>query len=114
MTRGGTGGDHGVHLGRRHRRAQEEFLIGQPRSQPPAQLLDRRHVRLGSQLPGARQGFDPSQSGVPSGSGFSPFIGDYNGIVSLPTKAAFAWTGVGKPVGNPPINLDIFFGSVTP
>ncbi len=61
-----------------------------------------------------RQGFDPSQSGVPSGSGFRPFLGDYNGIVSLPTKAAFAWTGVGKSVGNPPINLDIFFGSVTP
>jgi len=61
-----------------------------------------------------RQGFDPSQSGVPSGSGFRPFLGDYNGIVSLPTKAAFAWTGVGKPLGNPPINLDIFFGSVTP
>jgi hypothetical protein len=61
-----------------------------------------------------RQGFDPSLSGVPSGSGFRPFLGDYNGIVSLPTKAAFAWTGVGKPLGNPPINLDIFFGSVTP
>jgi len=63
-----------------------------------------------------RQGFDPSLSGVPSGaaSGFRPFLGDYNGIVSLPTKAAFAWTGLGKPLGNPPINLDIFFGSVTP
>jgi hypothetical protein len=63
-----------------------------------------------------RQGFDPAQSGVPSGnaSGFRPFIGDYNGIVSLPTKAAFAWTGVGKPLGSPPIDLDIFFGSVTP
>jgi hypothetical protein len=61
-----------------------------------------------------RQGFDPSLSGVPSGSGFSPFLGDYNGIVSLPSKAAFAWTGVGQPLGNPPINLDIFFGSVTP
>jgi hypothetical protein len=61
-----------------------------------------------------RQGFDPSLSGVPSGSGFRPFLGDYNGIVSLPKKAAFAWTGVGKSLGNPPINLDIFFGSVTP
>jgi hypothetical protein len=61
-----------------------------------------------------RQGFDPSLSGVPSGSGFSPFLGDYNGIVSLPTKAAFAWTGVGKRLGNPPLNLDIFFGSVSP
>ncbi|HJQ09911.1 MAG TPA: sialidase family protein [Gemmatimonadaceae bacterium] len=61
-----------------------------------------------------RAGYDPSQYGVPSGSGFRPFIGDYNGIVSLPTKAAFAWTGVGKFYGPPPINLDIFFGSVTP
>ena len=61
-----------------------------------------------------RNGFDPGLYGVPSGSGFSPFIGDYNGIVSLPTKAAFAWTGVGKNPGNPPINLDIYFGSVTP
>jgi hypothetical protein len=61
-----------------------------------------------------RSGFDPGLYGVPSGSGFRPFIGDYNGIVSLPTSAAFAWTGVGKKPGNPPINLDIFFGSVTP
>ena len=61
-----------------------------------------------------RSGFDPGLYGVPSGSGFRPFIGDYNGIVSLPTTAAFAWTGVGKFYGPPPINLDIFFGSVTP
>jgi len=63
-----------------------------------------------------RSGFDPGLYGVPSGSasGFRPFIGDYNGIVSLPASAAFAWTGVGKKPGNPPINLDIFFGSVTP
>jgi len=61
-----------------------------------------------------RSGFDPGLYGVPSGSGFRPFIGDYNGIVSLPTTAAFAWTGVGKNPGNPPINLDIYFGSVTP
>ena len=61
-----------------------------------------------------RTGYDPSQYGVPNGSSFEPFIGDYNGIVSLPTKAAFAWTGVGKSYGSPPINLDIFFGSVTP
>src|SRR5437773_2047160 len=53
-----------------------------------------------------RSGFDPGLYGVPSGSGFRPFIGDYNGIVSLPTTAAFAWTGVGKNPGNPPINLD--------
>ena len=61
-----------------------------------------------------RTGYDPAQYGVPSGSGFRPFIGDYNGIVSLPTRAVFAWTGVGKFYGPPPINLDIFFGSATP
>jgi hypothetical protein len=63
-----------------------------------------------------RAGYDPGLYGVPSGSasGFRPFIGDYNGIVSLPKSAAFAWTGVGRNPGNPPINLDIFFGSVTP
>ena len=61
-------------------------------------------------------GFDPGLSGVPSSSpsGFRPFIGDYNGIVSLPTRAAFAWTGVGKRSAKPSVNLDIFFGSVTP
>lgn len=61
-----------------------------------------------------RAGYDPAQYGVPSGSGFRPFIGDYNGIVSLPTEAAFAWTGVGRVPGSPPINLDIYFGSVIP
>jgi hypothetical protein len=63
-----------------------------------------------------RNGFDPGLYGVPSSSpsGFRPFIGDYNGITSLPTRAVFAWTGVGKFYGPPPINLDIFFGSVTP
>ena len=63
-----------------------------------------------------RDSFDPGLFGVPSSapSGFRPFIGDYNGIVSLPTSAAFAWTGVGKRPASPPVNLDIFFGSVTP
>ncbi len=63
-------------------------------------------------------GFDPAQYGVPSTSsatGFRPFIGDYNGIVSLPDRAGLAWTGVGPTVpGSLPINLDIYFGSVTP
>lgn len=61
-----------------------------------------------------KSGFDPSQYGVPSGSGFRPFIGDYNGIVSLPTSAAMTWTGVGKTYGTLPTNLEIYFGSVTP
>ena len=32
-----------------------------------------------------KSSWDPSQYGVPSGSGIRPFIGDYDGIVSLPT-----------------------------
>lgn len=60
--------------------------------------------------------FDPGLMGVPSRSaplGYRPFIGDYNGIVSLPTGAAFAWTGPGRMSNGPPINLDIYFGSVS-
>ncbi len=59
-------------------------------------------------------GFDPSAYGVPSGSGVRPFIGDYNGIVSLPRSAAMTWTGPGKTYGTLPTNLEIYFGSVTP
>ncbi len=59
-------------------------------------------------------GFDPSMYGVPSGSSVVPFIGDYNGIVSLPTSAGMTWTGVGKSYGVLPTNLEIFFASVTP
>jgi hypothetical protein len=43
-----------------------------------------------------------------------PFIGDYNGIVSLPSSAGMTWTGVGKNSGVLPTNLEIFFASVTP
>ncbi len=57
------------------------------------------------------QGFDPSQWGVPSGSGFRPFIGDYNGIASTATTAELTWTGVSAPA---PYNLDIFAATVTP
>ena len=56
-------------------------------------------------------GFDPSQWGVPQGSGFRPFIGDYNGIASTNTGAELTWTGVSAPQ---PYNLDIFAASVTP
>jgi hypothetical protein len=59
-------------------------------------------------------GFDPSTYGVPSGSSVVPFIGDYNGIVSLPTSAGMTWTGIGKNYGVLPTNLEIFFASVTP
>ena len=37
-------------------------------------------------------GYDPSQWGVPSGTGFRPFIGDYNGIASTNAFAAMTWT----------------------
>ena len=58
--------------------------------------------------------WDPSQYGVPSGSGVRPFIGDYDGIVSLPSSVGMAWTGPGKTYGALPTNLEIYFGSVTP
>jgi hypothetical protein len=61
--------------------------------------------------------WDPSQSGVPSSSsptGFRPFIGDYDGIVSLPGSAAMTWTGPGRQYGSVPDNLEVYFGGVTP
>lgn len=61
-----------------------------------------------------KSGFDPAAYGVPSGSGVRPFIGDYTGIVSLPTGAAMAWTGPGKTYGALPTNYEIYFGSATP
>jgi hypothetical protein len=57
------------------------------------------------------EGFDPSQWGVPSGSTFRPFIGDYNGIASTATSAHLTWTGVSAPQ---PFNLDIYYATVTP
>jgi hypothetical protein len=62
------------------------------------------------------ESWDPSQSGVPSSSsptGFRPFIGDYDGIVSLPGSAAMTWTGPGRQYGSVPDNLEVYFGSVT-
>ncbi|HZE08948.1 MAG TPA: hypothetical protein VE110_09365, partial [Gemmatimonadaceae bacterium] len=61
-----------------------------------------------------KSGFDPSLYGVPSGSGISPFIGDYNGIVSLAGSAGMTWTGPGKTYGALPTNLEIYFARVTP
>jgi hypothetical protein len=61
-----------------------------------------------------QSGFDPSQYGVPDGSSIRPFIGDYNGIVSLPGSAAMTWTGPGTTYGTLPTNLEIYFGSVIP
>jgi hypothetical protein len=61
--------------------------------------------------------WDPSQYGVPvSGSTTEvrPFIGDYDGIISLPGTAAMTWTGPGKQFGDAPDYLEVFFGSVTP
>jgi hypothetical protein len=56
-------------------------------------------------------GYDPSQWGVPAGSGFRPFIGDYNGIASTNAIAAMTWTGVAPPQ---PYNLEIEFATATP
>jgi hypothetical protein len=61
-----------------------------------------------------KSSWDPSQYGVPSGAGVRPFIGDYDGIVSLPSSVGMAWTGPGKTFGTLPTNLEIYFGSVTP
>jgi hypothetical protein len=57
------------------------------------------------------RGFDPSTWGVPSGSSFRPFIGDYNGIVSTDDHAAMTWTGFAAPQ---PYNLEIDFAVATP
>ena len=62
----------------------------------------------------SKSAFDPSAYGVPSGGGVSPFIGDYNGLVSLAGTAGMTWTGVGTTFGALPTNLEIFFASVTP
>jgi len=58
--------------------------------------------------------WDPAQYGVPDGAGIRPFIGDYDGIVSLPTAAAMTWTGPGKTYGALPTNLEVYFGKVSP
>lgn len=60
-----------------------------------------------------RQSWDPSQFGVPSGSGIRPFIGDYDGIVSLPNTVGMTWTGPGKTYGALPTNLEVYFGRVS-
>lgn len=63
----------------------------------------------------SRSSFDPSAWGVPGGSTVRPFIGDYNGIVSLATSAGMTWTGAGtRNYGVLPTNLEIYFASVTP
>jgi hypothetical protein len=56
-------------------------------------------------------GFDPSQWGVPSGSSFRPFIGDYNGQISTNTFAGITWTGFAPPQ---PFNLEVNYATVTP
>jgi hypothetical protein len=61
-----------------------------------------------------KSGFDPSTYGVPSGDGIRPFIGDYNGIVSLPSSAGMTWTGPGRTFGALPTNLEIYFAKATP
>jgi hypothetical protein len=61
--------------------------------------------------------WDPGAYGVPCSScanGIRPFIGDYDGIVSLPGSAAMVWTGPGKTYGQYPTNLEVYFSSVTP
>ena len=52
------------------------------------------------------------QYGVPAGSGIRPFLGDYNGIVSLPTSTGLTFTGPGKTYCALPTNLEIYFARV--
>ena len=64
-----------------------------------------------------KSSWDPSAFGVPCSScanGIRPFIGDYDGIVSLPGSAGMTWTGPGKTFGTYPTNLEVYFGSVSP
>ena len=61
-----------------------------------------------------KSSWDPSQYGVPSGSGIRPFIGDYDGIISLPTAVGMTWTGPGKTYGVLPTNLEVYFIGLTP
>jgi hypothetical protein len=62
-----------------------------------------------------KSGFDPSLWGVPSGSGIRPFLGDYNGIVSLDDGAGMTWTGPGKRnYGALQTNLEIYFAKASP
>jgi hypothetical protein len=56
-------------------------------------------------------GFDPSTWGVPASTGFRPFIGDYNGIVSTNAFAGMAFTYVAPPQ---PFNLEVFYAKATP
>jgi len=61
--------------------------------------------------------WDPSAYGVPCSScanGIRPFIGDYDGIISLPGSAGMVWTGPGKTFGVYATNLEVYFASVTP
>ena len=59
-----------------------------------------------------KSSWDPSQYGVPNGSTVRPFIGDYDGIVSLPTSVGMTWTGPGRTYGALPTNLEVYFGAV--
>ena len=61
-----------------------------------------------------KSSWDPSQYGVPSGSGIRPFIGDYDGIVSTPASVGMTWTGPGRTSGALPTNLEVYYANVTP
>jgi hypothetical protein len=60
-----------------------------------------------------KSSWDPSLFGVPAGSTIRPFIGDYDGIVSLSSGAAMTWTGPGKSYAPIADNLEVFFGRVS-
>ena len=61
-----------------------------------------------------KSSWDPSQYGVPSVSGIRPFIGDYDGIVSMATSVGMTWTGPGTTYGTLPTNLEVYYANVKP
>lgn len=77
-------------------------------------LGSRDHGSTWSTQRVTKTSWDPSQYGVPAGTTVRPFIGDYDGIVSLPTTVGMTWTGPGKTYGALPTNLEVYFGRVTP
>ena len=75
-------------------------------------LGSRDHGRTWTAQRVTKSSWDPSQYGVPSGNTIRPFIGDYDGIVSLPASVGIAWTGPGKTYGALATNLEVYFGRV--
>ena len=103
-------------------------LVGAPNGRLDASYWDRSYSanaarrpdvcherrRRSHVAPGARDSCRTTtrRSGASrDGTGFRPFIGDYNGIASTNTTAYMTWTGIAPPQ---PYNLEIEFATATP